>query len=67
MDPSNSEGAISRSGSGPYSYSVRPGYANKPVVNVSWYDAVRFVNWLQSGEGNGDTESGTYTIANGGE
>jgi formylglycine-generating enzyme len=64
--PSTSPGAISRSGSVPYSYSVKPGYANKPVIYVSWYDAVRFVNWLQNGHGNGDTETGTYLITNGG-
>jgi formylglycine-generating enzyme len=66
MDPSNLEGAISRSGSGPYIYSVKPGYANKPVAFASWYEAVRFVNWLQNGQGNGDTESGTYLITGGG-
>jgi sulfatase modifying factor 1 len=69
MDPSypqDSPGALSRSGSGPYSYSVKPGNANKPVYYVSWYDAVRFVNWLQNGQGNGDTETGTYLITNGG-
>ncbi len=71
MDPSVvhgmiAEGAIQRSAAGPYSYSVRPGFANKPVIYVSWYDAVRFVNWLTNGQGNGDTESGTYTITGGG-
>ena len=66
MDPSNSEGAISRTGSGLFTYAVKPGYANKPVVYVSWYDAVRFVNWLTNGQGNGDTESGTYLITSGG-
>jgi formylglycine-generating enzyme len=60
------EGAIVRTGSGPYMYSVRPGYSNKAVVYVSWYDAIRLVNWLQNGKGSGDTESGTYTITNGG-
>jgi formylglycine-generating enzyme len=64
--PSDQSGAIYRSGSGPYSYSVKPGYANKPVFFVSWYDAVRFVNWLQNGQGNGGTETGTYLITNGG-
>ena len=53
-------------GSGSYSYTVRTGYANKPVIYVSWYDAVRFVNWLANGQGNGDTESGTYLITGGG-
>jgi formylglycine-generating enzyme len=65
MAPSDFEGAISRSGTGPYVYSVKPGYANKPVVYVSWYGAVRFVNWFTNGQGNGDTESGTYKITNG--
>ena len=66
VSPSNFEGAISRVGLGPYFYSVKPGYENKPVVYETWYDAVRFVNWLTNGQGNGDTESGTYTITNGG-
>jgi hypothetical protein len=66
MDPSQFEGAISRWGPGPYHYSVKPGYANKPVGDVSWFDAVRFVNWLTNGQAGGDTESGTYLIANGG-
>lgn len=66
MDPSNFEGVISRSGSGPYSYSVKPGFANKPVTYVGWHDAVRFVNWLTNGQGNGDTETGTYLITGGG-
>jgi hypothetical protein len=64
--PGTEGGAIYRSGSGPFSYSVKPGYSNKPVIYVSWYDAIRFVNWLQNGQGNGDTETGTYSITNGG-
>jgi formylglycine-generating enzyme len=64
-NPSGDEG-ISRTGVGPYVYSVNPGYANKPVVYVSWFDAIRFVNWLQNGQGNGDTESGTYSITGAG-
>ena len=75
-------GGITRSGlSGSYIYSIRddaigqgPGggdftYANKPVVYVSFYDAMRFVNWLQNGQmtgaqGIGTTEDGAYTISN---
>jgi formylglycine-generating enzyme required for sulfatase activity len=68
MNPSTAPGpgGIVRSGSGPFSYSVTAGYANKPVINVSWYDAIRFVNWLQNGQGIGSTENGTYTITGGG-
>ena len=32
---------------------------------VSWYDAIRFANWLNNGQGNGDTESGSYTLLGG--
>ena len=48
---------IQQSGtSGSYTYSVAPDYANRPVNWVSFWDAARFANWLQSG----DTESGAY-------
>ena len=60
------QGGIIRSAAAPYVYSARPGMANKPVVNVSWFDAIRFTNWLTNGQGNGDTESGTYLIVGGG-
>jgi len=52
-------GGISRSGtSGSYTYSTRPNMANKPVNFVSFWDAVRFANWLTSG----DTETGVYVL-----
>jgi formylglycine-generating enzyme required for sulfatase activity len=35
---------------------------NKPVNFVSWYDAIRFANWLHNGQGSGDTEDGAYTL-----
>jgi formylglycine-generating enzyme len=58
---------IQRGGSsGNYYYSVPADYANRPVNYVSWYDAIRFANWLQNGQGSGSTESGTYTITDGG-
>ena len=41
------------------------GRQNHPVNGVTWYDAVRFANWLNNGEGNGDTESGAYTLLGG--
>lgn len=59
--------AITRSGvSGSYSYSTLNG-GNRPITYVSWFDAARFVNWLQNGQpegaqGPGTTETGTYTL-----
>jgi formylglycine-generating enzyme required for sulfatase activity len=38
---------------------------NKPTNFVSWYDAIRFANWMHNGQGNGDTESGAYTLLGG--
>jgi formylglycine-generating enzyme required for sulfatase activity len=38
---------------------------NRPVVFVSLYSAMRFCNWLQNGQGNGDTETGAYTLFGG--
>ena len=34
----------------------------QPVRFVSWYDSIRFANWLHNGQGNGDTETGAYTL-----
>ncbi len=74
-------GGITRTGSGtggdPWVYSVKAPvagqgiggsdyyYDNKPVSYVSWYDSIRFSNWLHNGQGSGDTESGAYTLAGG--
>ena len=46
-------------------YSVSLGEGNRPVNFVTWYDAIRFANWLNNGQGNGDTESGAYTLLGG--
>jgi formylglycine-generating enzyme len=61
-------GGIDRSGSaGSYSYAVKTGHANNPAVYVTWYDAMRFANWLNNGQGaNGDTETGVYAITGSG-
>lgn len=54
---------IQRSGSdGDYTYTVAPDWANRPVNYVSFWDSCRFANWLNSGQGNGDMETGAYTL-----
>jgi formylglycine-generating enzyme required for sulfatase activity len=56
-------GGIARSGSdGEYTYAAKAGFEDKPVVYVSFYDALRFANWLHHGQGSGDTESGAYAV-----
>jgi len=35
----------------------------RPVTYVSWFDAVRFVNWLHNGQGGGSTETGVYDMS----
>jgi formylglycine-generating enzyme len=46
-------------------YQLKLGHENNPVVYVTFISAMRFVNWLENGQGNGSTERGTYTIGNG--
>jgi len=54
---------IERLGSdGNYTYIVAADWANRPVNHVSYWDAVRFCNWLHNGQGSGDTESGAYSL-----
>lgn len=61
---SASRGGIERSGvDGAYVYTVKAGFANKPVNYVSFADAARFTNWLTNGQGAGSTETGSYNMA----
>jgi hypothetical protein len=46
-------------------YEVIAGRGNHPANYITWYDAIRFANWLHNGQGNGDTESGAYTLVGG--
>ncbi|MFO7181774.1 MAG: SUMF1/EgtB/PvdO family nonheme iron enzyme [Pseudomonadota bacterium] len=63
---SDVHGGIVREGSdGSYTYTVKPGFENKPVNFVSAFDAMRFANWLNNGQGNADTEAGAYTLLGG--
>ncbi len=64
---STDRGGITRSGvSGGYTYQPTNFLMDdKPVNFVSWYSAIRFANWLNNGQGNGDTETGAYTLLGG--
>jgi formylglycine-generating enzyme required for sulfatase activity len=61
-------GGITRSDDpGSYTYTVRTGMDYKPVIFVSFWDALRFANWLHNDQPTGaqddsTTEDGAYTI-----
>ncbi len=46
-------------------YGVISGDGNHPVNYETWYSAIRFANWLNNGQGSGDTETGAYTLLGG--
>lgn len=60
---------IHRSGSpGAFTYGVDPGHELEPVGGVTFYDALRFANWLHNGQPAGaqdatTTEDGAYTFS----
>jgi formylglycine-generating enzyme required for sulfatase activity len=63
---SDARGGITQSGSSPnFSYAPKTDMGNKPVNFVSWYDSIRFANWLNNGGETGDTETGAYTLLGG--
>ena len=67
--PSGGAGVgITQTGSaGNFNYSVVSGFANKPVNNITWFTAARFVNWYANGESGSATatETGSYTLVGG--
>ncbi|MEM7231594.1 MAG: SUMF1/EgtB/PvdO family nonheme iron enzyme, partial [Planctomycetota bacterium] len=60
-------GAIQRTGNdGAYRYLVTEG-SSYPIEYVSWFDAIRYCNWLHNGrpngpQGPGTTEDGAYSL-----
>lgn len=59
-------GGITRSGfPGSFTYTAIAGRESMPVNFVSFYDALRFANWINNGQSSGDTETGAYTLEGG--
>jgi len=66
MGVTSSRGGITRLGAaGSFTYAPSANMANKPVNHVSFFDTMRFTNWLHNGQGAGSTETGAYNITNG--
>jgi formylglycine-generating enzyme required for sulfatase activity len=57
-------GGISFNGGAPNGakYAARPGRGQMPVNYVCFWDACRFANWMNNGQGTGDTETGAYSL-----
>jgi formylglycine-generating enzyme len=64
MSDANDGGINFNNGNLPGSkYGVIAGRGNHPANSTSWYDAIRFANWLNNGQGTtGSTETGAYTL-----
>ena len=62
---------IDRAGVSPsYNYTSQGGYESRPVRWVSWYNAARFVNWMENGQPTGaqgvsTTEKGVHDLTGG--
>ena len=72
MGTNRSGARISRSGeSGSYTYSVLDNTGNFPIALVTWWNCVRFCNWMSNGQPSGvgqngtSTENGAYTLPTG--
>lgn len=62
MEETGGCGIIRTGQKGAFEFNVTDDLANCPVNQVSFWDACRFVNWLQNGQGDADTETGAYTL-----
>lgn len=52
-------------------FTVKENYGNKPIINISWFSAARYCNWLHNGKLSGvaavgTTENGSYILNNSG-
>ena len=59
----NMYGVTRNGNSGDYIYQVSSGLGNRPIAYTSWFDAGRFVNWLDNGGlSTSSTEIGVYEL-----
>jgi len=64
MNMGSGYGGITRSyNNGSNTYTAIAGRENMPVNFVTFWDAIRFANWMHNGQGSAGTEDGAYTIA----
>ena len=71
MNTSVHGGIVRMGGPGNRRYSAKTPFVDKPVIFVSFYDALRFANWMHNGQPTGaqdasTTEDGAYTITQSG-
>ena len=61
------DGGVSYSSGGAVGskYSVLSGDASHPINFATFYDALRFTNWLNNGQTPGSAETGAYTLLGG--
>jgi formylglycine-generating enzyme required for sulfatase activity len=50
---------------GAWTYASEAGREQRPVNYVNLFDSIRFANWMNNGQGHGDTEAGAYTLLGG--
>jgi len=64
MGSDAASGGILRTGvNGAYIYTIKRGFAKKPVVYVSIFSAMRYCNWLHNGgRADSDMEAGAYRL-----
>lgn len=63
----NAGSGIGRAGEmGNYRYFAQPGRERRPVNYINLFDALRFTNWVNNGQGHSSTEDGAYTLRGGG-
>ncbi|MEO2046664.1 MAG: SUMF1/EgtB/PvdO family nonheme iron enzyme, partial [Pirellulales bacterium] len=63
-------GIVQSGADGSYTYSVDANWENRPINYVSYFDVMRFTNWLENGQPTGaqdasTTEDGVYAISDG--